>query len=308
MNIELVIRQLWCKIKNLEKGGTGGEGTTEEFTVSKPAGSYAVGQIFPEGMTLAQAFRSLLTTISNTTFSDPYLTMKLSTTGLREMGETIPSLIITNTFNRGSINGGFDGAIWNPSKNMGPAVSLPTKHIIDGTTFNTSTEVQTKTIPNYVIPLGNTIFAGSVDYSAGTKPLNSVGEEQIEYPAGTKSATVSLTSILPYFYGFINENQTIDDINLANLTKAVATSTGTVTIPFSNVVGKKLVVIIPTTSTIKTKWYVNALNSGAIGGTGNLFSVTTKNYSSPNGLWGSTSFRVYLSTPTSMNDNVQFQN
>lgn len=286
---------------------TAKEELTGTFLVNKGVGGYSPGDTFPEGMTLTDAFKSLLTTIYNAKFTEPTLSIKLNVTGLREVGEVL-SLVITNTFNRGSINGGYDGVLWNESKNMGPAVGLSTTHVIDGTTFNVSTEVQSKTIESYLIPLGTTVFNGSVTYSAGIQPVNSQGELQQAHAGGVVTASTNLTSVIPYFYGFINENQTANDINISSLTKVIAVSTGTVNIPFSNVVGKKLVVIVPSTSPLKTKWYVNALNNGSIGNNGDLFSVTTNNYSSPDLRWGSTPFRVYISTPTTINETVQLQN
>lgn len=303
-----VVSQEWKPLGNNNNPTDIGGGLTEEFIVSKGAGSYSPGQTFPGGLNIAEAFRSLLTSTSLATFSSPSLEISLNINGLREVGEVVGSLIIKSLFNRGRINGGYDGVVWNPGKNMGPAVGLPTKHTIGTDVFNTSSVEQTKTINNYIIPLGSTVFSGNVDYLAGTKPVNSEGDEQPAHEGGNKSAQVVLESIVPYFYGVINENQTIDNIDINSLTKVIGISTGSVSIRYNAVVGKRLVILIPSSSTLKSKWFVNALNNGTIGGNGDLFSVSNKSYSSPSSLWGSTSFRVYLSTPTSINETIQLQN
>jgi hypothetical protein len=78
----------------------------------------------------------------------------------------------------------------------------------------------------------------------------------------------------------------------------VASSTGTISITFSATSDDYLWFAIPQTSTSKTKWYVDALNNGNIGGAvtpaGNLFpaesvvSVTTV-------LWAGINYKVYIS-------------
>jgi hypothetical protein len=281
---------------------------TTEFIVSKPAGSYKAGDTFPAGMSLANAFKSLLTEIYAATFQNASTAASLNIAGLREVGEIVTSFVITNTFNQGLIKGGYTGVIWDPNKSMGPAAGLPTKHTIDGTVYNVTSLSQQKAIPNYVIQLGVTSFATRTDYSAGSIPKNSAGENQSAYPAGFVTGSTSIQGIYPYFYGYINDNQTIADVSLASLTKVIAQSTDTISIAYSNVVGKKLVVVIPSTSATKTKWYVNALNNGSINKPGDLFAMSTKNFDSPTGLWSALPCKVYISTPTSINETIQLQN
>src|SRR5690606_13515895 len=111
------------------------------------------------------------------------------------------------------------------------------------------------------------------------------------------------------FYGVLNPGQTIDDINLASFTKVVASSSGTITIPWSGVVGKRLVVVYPATSTTKTKWWVTALNNGNIGNSGDLFpSTQNKNFNSPNSYWTGVSFKVIISDVTNADYNMELRN
>lgn len=288
--------------------GSGVSSLTTEFIVSKAAGSFKAGDIFPADLTLAEAFNKLLTDLYMATFQNPKNTVTLNIAGLREVGENIPSLILKNTFDRGLIKGGYTGVIWDLGKTMGPATGLPTKHTLDGTEYITTNLIQEKTFMDYKIQLGTSSFATRTDFSAGVPPKNSIGEDQPIYPAGFVAGSTKVQGIYPYFYGTINDTQDITDVSLATLTKAIALSNGTVTIPYSNIVGKRLVVVIPSTSATKTKWYVNALNNGAIGGAGNLFSITPKNFDSPTSLWLGLPCTVYISTPTSINENIQLQN
>jgi len=121
------------------------------------------------------------------------------------------------------------------------------------------------------------------------------------------SSLSTMNSIYPYFYGKVasggappgvyrpTANQTL--INSG--TAVVASSTGTITITFSSTSDDYFWFAIPSTSTSKTIWYVNALNSGSIGGGvspgGNLFpTYDTVSINSPSGYWSGVSYKIYI--------------
>lgn len=119
----------------------------------------------------------------------------------------------------------------------------------------------------------------------------------------------SIKGIFPVFYGDIEPNQNIDNIIINNLKKSIVESNDTVSVKFTNVVGKKLVILIPSISPQKRSWFVSELNKGTIGNAGDLFSnPIEKSYNSPNNFWNNISFKVYISTPTNLNATIQLRN
>jgi hypothetical protein len=119
--------------------------------------------------------------------------------------------------------------------------------------------------------------------------------------------TFSGSSIYPYFYGKVSapgnagDNRPIANQALINSgSKSVSSSTSTITISFNSVASDYIWFAIPSTSTSKTSWYVDALNTGSIGGLvsagGNLFpTFDTVVINSPTSLWSGISYKVYIS-------------
>lgn len=227
LKLERLVKWIYCKVKN---GGTGGgiqsvqegdnitidntdplnpiisstgggeEPLTEEFVVTAPAGSYGSGDIFPEGMTLSQAFIALLTDTFYPTFTNPTFSMNTNA-GLREAGEVF-TLDVSGTFNRGIIRGALVSGVWNPNTTQGPRAGLPTSYVIDGTTYTTTNLNQSKITTGYTIPLGSATFNGSVNYSAGPQPLDSQNANYMApLPAGTLSSTTTVTGYLRRYAG-----------------------------------------------------------------------------------------------------------
>ena len=175
---------------------------TEEFIVTAPAGSYENGETFPAGMTLAQAFHSLLTDTFYPTFVSPSFSLSTNA-GNREVGETI-SLNMTGTFNRGIIKGAVVGTSWNPNATQDARAGLPSSYIIDGTTYTTSALTQTKNIVSYQIPMGTNTINGSVQYTSGPQPKDSTGANySTPLPSGSLSSSTTVTGYLRRFAGSI---------------------------------------------------------------------------------------------------------
>lgn len=300
-------------------GGTGGGGTSvwsSDVLLGYQFGKYSAGSTLPSnGKTdeeiIKDAFQGVLD--ANVVAPSFSFTRNNSTT-LFEVGSTLAQQF-TGTYNPGGIYGKMINGSWQTASNstnkQADRAGALQSMTLDGETFNPSANPQTNN-SSKIITLGNNVFNGSVNFLAGTaRPKRS---DDSEYGAVyttplTLSSSITVTGLIPYFYGIINDNQTIDDINLSTLTKVVASSTGNISIPYSGVVGKKLVILIPSTSAVKTKWFVDALNNGNIGNTGDLFpSVVTRNYDSPTSLWTNQSFNVYVSTTTSLDNTIQLQN
>lgn len=272
----------------------------------KTLGRYANGQIIPaKGKSFEQVMRLIAIEPQYPELIAPTFSLSHNQ-GTREVGTTV-NLTLTASFNRGQILGKLVGGVWEPLTEQGKRAGAVTSYVIDGTNTGTT---PSKNNPSYVVVLGNNSFIATVSYAAGPQPKDSENENfDLPLPAGSLNASTQFTGIIPYFYGVLNPGQTIDDINLASFTKVVASSSGTITIPWSGVVGKRLVVVYPATSTTKTKWWVTALNNGNIGNSGDLFpSTQNKNFNSPNSYWTGVSFKVIISDVTNADYNMEFRN
>ena len=133
------------------------------------------------------------------------------------------------------------------------------------------------------------------------------------------STNFTVSSIYPYFYGKVSSGGAAAGVNrptannalITGGTKVVASSTGTISITFNSTADDYSWFAIPSTSTSKTVWYVDALNNGTIGGSvssgGNLFpandvvSVTTV-------LWGGVSYKVYITNYQSAISVMEMRN
>jgi hypothetical protein len=118
----------------------------------------------------------------------------------------------------------------------------------------------------------------------------------------TISATKTLTAVYPYFRWTVSwwTKPTADQALINSWTKVVATSTGTITINFSSANTDWIWFAIPSTSTSKTKWYVNALNNWNIGSPSDLFwDESIVSIDSPDAYWSWVNYKIYISNYTS---------
>ncbi len=307
-----------------KKGGGSGSGGTSVWSsdvlLGYQFGKYSAGSTLPSnGKTdeevIKDAFQGVLD--ANVVAPSFSFTRNNSTT-LFEVGFAL-NQTFTGSYNPGGIYGKLISGSWqtaanSTNKQANRAGSL-NSFTIDGTTYTDLDNPKMVSVSRTIIN-GTNSFSGSVNFNAGTsKPKNSNGDEygSIYTSPLTLSGSVSVVGLYPYFYGVIDANQTVDDVVLGNLTKVVASSSGTVTIPYSGVVDKKLVIAIPSSSPIKLKWYIDALNNNLTsennGVLGTLFPVIgSKTYNSPSGLWSNQGFRVYVSSTTSINTNLELRN
>lgn len=119
----------------------------------------------------------------------------------------------------------------------------------------------------------------------------------------------SIQFLYPYFYGVSNTIPSVSQSTINSGTKVVASSNSTINITFNATV-QYLWFAIPTTSTAKTRWFVDTLNQGNIGTPTDLFGAPTVfNINSPTGLWSNVSYRMYISNfQTTTNGVMQLRN
>ena len=268
--------------------------TTNDVVAMVQVGAVGIGDTIPSGTTLQGLTNLLFLTTFYPTYSVPSFSLTSNQSSGQEIGTTV-TLTLTYNFNRGSINGDLVGSIWNPSAFQDYRAGIANDYIIEG---NDTGLVNNYTINSYVLS-GTQTFNGSVSYDIGPQPKDSDNNNyDTPYAAGTQSRSVTITAIYPYFWGKVTggSKPTKDQALIDSGNKVVASSTGTLTINYSSTSNDWLWFAIPQTSTSKTKWYVNALNNGSIGGGGNLFD--TEELISVDSLdiyWNGINYKIYMS-------------
>lgn len=142
------------------------------------------------------------------------------------------------------------------------------------------------------------------------------------------SRTRVIESIYPWFYGTFDggavpagvnrpdvSNQATAQDLLDSGTKVLAKSNGTLIVPDFNATNQDyLWIAVPTSSTLKTKWYVNDVDKGDIGGGisagGNLFPTPDIiDLDEPTTIyWSGISYRFYLSNKQVAATSMEFRN
>lgn len=280
---------------------------TTQFSGGKTLGKYPTNSLVEVvDKTIPEIFQQIGQEIINPTLINPTFSISLPNYTQKEVGSTYSELM-TATFNRGQIKGKLVAGVWQENTQQDFRAGVASTYTLDGSLQVGSTKTISK-----VLDLGDNVFSGSVNFLTGVQPTNSAGGNfDSPYAPGTLSDSKIIRAAYPVFYGTLNIGQTILDINLSAFTKVTNINpNNTVSIPYSNVLGKQLVILIPIENTIKTKWYVTESNKGGIDGiTGDLFALpVTASYNSPTLLWLGKSYRVYISTPTSINTTIELRN
>ena len=266
--------------------------TTTDVTSTTGVGAINPGDIVPAGTNIQKLTELLLNKTFYPTFVNPTFGLT-NNAGLREVGSVF-SVTLTFNFNRGQILGKLDNGIWNPTMLQDYRAGIATSYLLNGVSgSNNSASFNVTTI------LGNNNLNGSVTYATGAQPKDSKGNNYDNpLPSGTSPIqSTSFEGIYPYFYYKSTSPITpaIMQSAIANgqATKVLASSTGTITIPFA-ANGEYIAVAYPETSTTKTIWYVNALDNGVIPG-GLLGGVNTLPCNSPTNLWSNVNFKIHVS-------------
>jgi len=230
------------------------------------------------------------------------------------------SLTGTSSFNRGFVDPTYCGTCCYPA-------GLPTTHVFCPNWLPTPISAYTSSL-SYSCPLfavvtlitpGTNPFRSQVTYLSGDTPT--YYSDGCVYsgatPAGTTAcATKNLCGIYPWFWGKITcavpagncrpsascikheiTGNTCQGLNTGN--KVVAASTGTICTNFNGTVNDYLWFAAPAASCTKTCWYIDALNSGLIGGAvspaGNLFPTPDTVTGVTTTCWSGQCYKVYVS-------------
>lgn len=266
--------------------------TTSDVTSTTTVGAINAGEIVPAGTNIQELTELLLNKTFYPTFVNPTFNLT-NNAGLREVGSSF-SVTLTFNFNRGQILGKLDNGIWNPTMLQDYRAGIATSYLLNGvSSANNSRSFNVTTI------LGTNTLNGSVTYGAGVQPKDSKNNDfDNPFPAGTSPIqSTSFEGIYPYFYYKSTSPITPEIMQSAiannQATKVLASSTGTITIPFA-ANGEYIAVAYPASSTTKTIWYVNALDNGEIPG-GLLGVANTLLCNSPTNLWNNINFKIHVS-------------
>lgn len=214
---------------------------------------------------------------------------------VQEIGRTYPRVLVAN-FN--------DGSILNGNGTPGPElVGGATGYIFSGTGISSTTQPGNTLSISNVITSGSNSWEVTAYHEAGTgdyydnKGVLGTNLDSFRV-SGTTTDTASsptINGVYPYFW--YKSNSPITSGSMASViesgaaNKVVSYSTGTIVIPFA-AEGEYLAVAYPSTSTTKTIWYVNALNSGSIPG-GVFGSASIEGVNSPDGYWSGVNYKIH---------------
>lgn len=230
--------------------------------------------------------------------------------GTLEIGATI-SRQLTADFIRGTIING-DG-----TTNSNPLVGAATQYTFSGTGISPSSQASNVlNIGPSVVVSGSNNWSVLVNHDAGTgdyfdnkgNPASNLDASRVSGTVSDNSSSPSITGVHPYFYlksaSPITASSMATAIANGTATKVVASSTGTLNIPY-NVSSQYLAVAYPSTSTTKTVYYVTALDNGAI--TVVFNAVVTQSVNSPDGYWSGVNYKIHTSKSALTNSNPTIQ-
>jgi hypothetical protein len=248
--------------------------------------------LFPTILASIQTNKSVVLTISGTS-------------GTLEIGQTI-SRTLTAAFNRGLIKNG--------DNSTGPQlVGAATQYTFSGTDISSPvSQVGNELSVSNKIVSGANNWAVTVTHDAGSGDyFDNKGNVGTNLDASRVSGTTTdsasaptVTGIYPYFYfkssSPISAADMVAAIEDGSATKVVASSTGTLAIPY-NMSAQYLAVAYPFGSTTKTTYFVTALDNGAI--TVVFQEVTTLSVDSATGLWADQDYKIHVSNGAITNSN-----
>lgn len=150
---------------------------------SKQVGGVNIGDHYDEGTMLETIIRDMLNPVENPRLVDPSASLSATGDKILEKGGSL-NTVVTVSFNRGQINPAYGTSGYR----SGPA----TGYSLNGSQYQASNSFF------YTVTEQDNSLNGSVEYSEGEQPKNSIGEDYAEpLPAGTVRSS-SLT------YEFVN--------------------------------------------------------------------------------------------------------
>ena len=180
----------------IEAGGSGS--STFTGTAAIDIGGVKVGDSW-NNAPISDVVNAIINPELFPTFVNPTFSFTSTVNGFREVG-SVTDITFNVNFSRGSITPQY-------SAENNYRSGLPTTYNYSGPVGSeakaNNTLTDTKTITGYSIAIGNNTFSCSVDYSIGTQPKSSKGNDyNTPLPAGTLAAkSVTITGVYPVYNG-----------------------------------------------------------------------------------------------------------
>jgi len=301
----------------LMSGGTGGDGL---YTCASPTtctvGGLAAGTSIAN-CSISKILETILVPALVPTLTAPFATFTVLTNPVSpslvfEIGSSI-SVTGTTTLNRGTVS---------PVYCSGASTRIGSSSCYDYTSIWGTCSIISSSSPNSVCFLNQTVNTNNtvgsiVCYLSGETAYNCAGAPYGGVcPSGTFSNSQPITGLYPYFYGKVGScgsaagaNRPTPTVSLiTGGTKIVASSVGTINVTFNSSSDDYIWFAIPNASASKTKWYVDALNNGTIGGVvsagGNLFPAENSVTGVGTIYWSGQTYKLYISNYQSASTSV----
>lgn len=281
---------------------------TEDVLSQFDVGAIDQWDLIAQWTTFTDFVKALLTDVFTPTYTNPTFSLSDNQANWQEIGTQV-NLVLTYNFNRWSINGLLVWGVWQPGTFQDYRAWEANNYTIEGNDLGLVNQL---TIPNYTL-LATQTFDGQVSHDQGPQPLDSAGNPyQTPYPADTEIRQTTITALYPWFYGKVSggPRPTRDQALINSGTKSVQGSSGTITANFNSSPSDWIWFAIPQTSTSKTKWYIDALNNGNIGGVTDLFDAEqVVSVDSPDVYWNGIPYKIYVSTfQTQVSNPMELRN
>ena len=225
------------------------------------------------------------------------------TSGVLEIGESY-SRTLTATFNRGTILNG------SGTTNSNPLVGVVEDYTFTGTGISSTTQTGNTLSFTSTVVSGSNNWAVTATHGAGSGAYfdnkgiagTNLNGSRVAGSATDSSSSPTITGLHPYYYykssSPITSAAMVAAIEDGTATKVIASSSGTLSIPY-NVSAQYLAVAYPTTSTLKTRYYVTVSDADVI--TVVFQAVTTTSVTTA--LWTQT-YNVHVSKSALTNTNA----
>ena len=187
--------------KNVQEGGGGSGELGINITAAIDVGGIDAGTSYSQGTSYDTLWNDLLNPTLYPTFTAPSASLAYSANTYYAVGDTITSRAATLTYNAGAIT--LNGTKQNDRGGAATNYAIATAGA-DTEYSDSSASSGSFTVPALTrATKGTIVITGTVSYAQGVQPVDSKGGNYgSPEPAGTKTASKTLTFIQPFYYRY----------------------------------------------------------------------------------------------------------
>lgn len=201
-------------------GGGGGDAVlTDDLTTAISVGGIDSGVTYEAGTPLETLLRDLLEPTLFPTLTNPSASITYNSSQYYEVKSTVSAMQGTVALNRGSINPKYGTS--------GYRAGVATGYAIATSGADTEYSDSSESSGAFSVPAltrstkGNIVVTGTASYAQGEQPKDSKGKDySTSLPAGSVSASKTLSFIQAYFYGASNSSTVADFTELNKVVTA----------------------------------------------------------------------------------------